>query len=107
MVYAIVEKCDLCGKVERLHDAHYQSYPMFDDPARPMKLRLCSRCWSGWDGRGGMYKGGSRLADRMLKNLHKVTKRPFEWSLHLPPRRDGAFSIHEGTVRPGMKASDF
>lgn len=107
MVYAIVEMCDLCGRVEHLQDAHYQSYAMHGDPARLVKLRLCRQCWFGWDGHGGEFKGGSRLASRMLKNLHRITKRPFQWSLHLPPRRDGAFSIHEGTVMPGMKASDF
>lgn len=118
MVYVLIEKCDLCGNAHRLQSASYASYPMGDDPARPTKLRLCARCWQGWDGRGGMWKGGSRLADRMLRRLQRLTRRPWSWSRSAEPVgmltmgqlrawRGGEFSIHEGTVMPGMTADGF
>jgi hypothetical protein len=112
MVYAIVEKCDLCRRDGRLRDGSYASYSMHGDPARPVKLRLCDRCWAGWDGHGGMFRGGSRLADRMFKNLQRLTKRPWQWSRGTEMCGNlmvlsSEFSIHEGTVMPGMTAGRF
>jgi hypothetical protein len=118
MVYVLIEKCDLCRHDGRLHTAHYVSYPIHGDPARPTKLRLCDRCWAGWDGHGGLFRGGSKLATKMWKNLQRLTKRPWQWSRsaasfepitmgQLRAWRGAEFSIHEGTVMPGMTADSF
>jgi hypothetical protein len=112
MVYVLVEKCDLCGNTHRLQSASYASYRMGDDPARSIKLRLCPRCWQGWDSHGGMWKGGSRLATKMWRNLQRLTRRPWQWNRHTEMHGNlmalgSKFSIHEGTVMPGMTADSF
>jgi len=103
MAYENTSTCDLCGKRCKAMYANYESYPLWGKPAQPVTLHLCHTCYEGWNGHGGTFAGGSAVATRMRKNLIELTRRPWEWSLRMPFRSDGAFHLSEGTVTKDWK----
>lgn len=100
MSYIRAKRCGLCGLRDRTTQVHYDSYPMHGEPARPVDIPVCSECAAGWNGQGGSFTGGAFIATRMMKRLIKITRRPWEWSLHLPAKADGRFYLSQGTVLP-------
>lgn len=100
MSYVRTKRCGLCGLRNQTTQVHYDSYPMHGDPARPVDIPVCSKCAEGWNGSGGSFTGGAFVATRMMNRLIKVTRRPWEWSLHLPVKSDGRFYMSQGTILP-------
>lgn len=101
MSAALFGTCALCGLDHvSLKPVQYRAYALRASPEHVIAFGVCRECRRRWTGRGGTFYGGAAKANSMRKRLERLTQRPWEWSLALPPTRSGKFYVSEGTVTP-------
>lgn len=85
--------CQLCG-----HGVATEAYKFIRQafgawPEVRVAIPVCPSCKAGMT--GGRFAGGPGQADKIRKNLQRLTGRPWEWSVLRP---HGRFTVGEAAI---------